>query len=169
MATAPAPLVRKIHFNSLPRDEQFQLRRAAVRQVIDEGMSRRAVARYWGVTRQAVAEWVSDFREVGEAALVTEICGRERKLTKEHFPRLIELLNEGPREAGVDSDLWTLATVAKAIKRHFGVEYQRSAVSELLATIGFTSQRPERRARERNEEEIERWKREEWPEIKKGH
>jgi len=43
----------------------------------------------------------------------------------------------------------------------------RDHIGRLMHSQGWTPQKPERRALERNEEEIERWKQEEWPRIKK--
>jgi transposase len=53
------------------------------------------------------------------------------------------------------------------VEREFGVRYHPDHIGRLMHSLGWTPQKPERRALERNEEEIERWKREEWPRIKK--
>jgi transposase len=57
--------------------------------------------------------------------------------------------------------------VTEVIRRRFGVDYDPSGVWHILRKLGWSSQKPERRARERNEEEIQRWRRERWPHIKK--
>ena len=64
--------------------------------------------------------------------------------------------------------LWTCARVAQVIDREFGVTYHADHVGRLLHSLGFTPQKPRRRARERDEEAIERWRRVDWPRIKKG-
>ncbi len=75
---------------------------------------------------------------------------------------------KGARSHGWPDELWTAKRVAEVIRRHFGVEFHTEHVRKILKErLVWTSQKPERRARERDEEEIERWVREEFPHIKK--
>lgn len=77
------------------------------------------------------------------------------------------MLLKGPQQAGYQTDLWTLQRVAALIDRHFGIQYHAGHVWKLLTALGWSCQKPERRAVERDEEAIARWTREEWPRIKK--
>ena len=61
-----------------------------------------------------------------------------------------------------------LARVRQVIHREFGVTYHVDHVGRLLHALGFTPQKPRRKARERDEAAIEHWRREDWPRIKKG-
>jgi transposase len=63
--------------------------------------------------------------------------------------------------------LWTLPRVAEVIARTFGVRYHPAHVWKILHGEGWSCQKPERRARERNEAAIQRWRTERWPHIKK--
>jgi hypothetical protein len=54
------------------------------------------------------------------------------------------------------------------IRKEFGVLYHPAHVSRLLRALGLSLQKPERRANQREEEAIERWKQERWPELKRG-
>src|SRR5204863_7728957 len=56
----------------------------------------------------------------------------------------------------------------KVIRREFGVSYHPARVSRLLRRLGLSLQKPSRRANQRDEEAIERWKEERWPRLKKG-
>jgi transposase len=80
---------------------------------------------------------------------------------------LESLLVKGPREAGYDSDLWTCARVAEVIKSKFGVSYNTEYVSQLLGKLGWSPQKPESRAIERDEAKILGWRRRTWARIKK--
>lgn len=52
------------------------------------------------------------------------------------------------------------------IRRQFGVTYHPDYVRRLLARrLGWTSHKPQRRDRERNDKEVERWKAGEFPRI----
>ncbi|MBI4587343.1 MAG: winged helix-turn-helix domain-containing protein [Candidatus Rokubacteria bacterium] len=68
---------------------------------------------------------------------------------------------------GYRTDLWTTRRVAEVIRRHFGVRYHPNHVWRLLVGLGCSYQKPERRAQERDEAAIERWKRVRWPAVKK--
>jgi len=58
--------------------------------------------------------------------------------------------------------------VVEVIRKEFGVGYHPAHVSRVLRALGLSLQRPMRRANQREEEAIERWKKERWPELKKG-
>jgi transposase len=69
---------------------------------------------------------------------------------------------------GFDTDLWTLPRVAEVIWRLTGVSYHQGHVWWLLRRHGWSPQRPARRASERDEDAIARWRAEDWPRIKGG-
>jgi transposase len=77
------------------------------------------------------------------------------------------MLLQGPRRHGYRTELWTLARVADLIAAKFGVRYHPSAVWHILRAMGWSCQKPERRARERDELAIQRWRQDDWPRIKK--
>jgi transposase len=88
-------------------------------------------------------------------------------MTPEQKEGLKATLLRGPRAAGFRTDLWTLSRVAQVIESHYGVKYHPGHVWRILRNMGWSPQKPERRARERDEEAIERWREEEWPRIEK--
>jgi transposase len=93
--------------------------------------------------------------------------GRPPKLSASERRRLAALLLRGAQAHGYATDLWTTTRVARVILREFRVRYHRAHVGRLLHALGWSVQKPERRALERNEERIEHWKRNTWPRIKK--
>ena len=58
--------------------------------------------------------------------------------------------------------------MAQVILKEFGVSYHPAHVSRLLREAGLSLQKPARRANQRDEEAIKRWKEERWPSLKKG-
>jgi transposase len=89
-------------------------------------------------------------------------------LTKVQQERLRQLLLRGARAAGHTTELWTLKRIAMLIDRRFGVRYSPVGVWKLLRHgLGWSWQKPERRALQRDDAAIERWKTQEWPHIKK--
>ena len=76
-------------------------------------------------------------------------------------------LEKGPKANGFPTDLWTLARVAEVIERVTGVKYHPGHVWRVLRQMGWSRQRPARRAIERDDEAIEQWVNERWPKVKK--
>jgi transposase len=93
--------------------------------------------------------------------------GRPPRLSKTQKRRLVTLLAQGAPRAGYPTEFWTLPRVAEVIRQEFGVRYHPAHVWKVLTALGWSCQKPERRAVERDEAAIARWKREEWPRIKK--
>jgi transposase len=80
---------------------------------------------------------------------------------------LLAALKQGTRYWGYAQDGWTSPLVRELIEAMFGVEYHVDYVGTLLHDLGWSPQKPEQRARERNERAIARWRRETWPRLKK--
>jgi transposase len=76
-------------------------------------------------------------------------------------------LLKGAKAAGFPTDLWTCPRVAQLIRESFSVTYHVDHVGRLLRDLGWSPQKPQRRAVERDEAEIQRWVKEEWPRVKK--
>jgi transposase len=79
----------------------------------------------------------------------------------------VKLLLKGPMAHGYRTNLWTTARIAELIEREFGVSYHRDHIGRLMHSLKWSHQKPERRALERDEEAIERWKQQGWPRVKK--
>src|ERR1700681_3067796 len=73
----------------------------------------------------------------------------------------------GPEQLGYETPLWTCPRVAHLIEQEFDVHYHEGHVWKILVGLGWSPQRPEGRARERNEEQILNWKKKVWPALKK--
>jgi transposase len=78
-------------------------------------------------------------------------------------------LLRGPTAHGYRTELWTLQRIATVIKEQFGISYRPCHVLKVLPAIGRSCQKPQRRAKERNEPRIQQWLQEDWPRTKKGH
>ena len=122
-----------------------------------------------GVTPGAVVAWRKAYEKKGEAGLVAKPhLGRKPKLSLAQRKKLIRLMKKGPQANGYKTDLWTLPRVAELIHKRFGVRYDPSHVWRILDALDWSAQKPERRARERNEQGIARWRKQDWPRIKKS-
>lgn len=136
--------------------------------LLDQGYTQSQVSRRLGVTPAAVCQWVKARRLGGDKALRAKPhSGRPPALKSKQLTRLEKLLSRGPTRCGYGTELWTLRRVAEVIQKQFGVHYAPSGVWHVLRRMGWSCQKPERRARERSEEAVATWRREDWPRIKK--
>lgn len=134
-----------------------------------EGKGIREVARLVGAAPSAVLGWKRRLDEGGMEALQAKPHpGRPARLTAEQRQELESVLLKGAVAAGFSTDLWTLPRVAQVIERGFGVKYNPGHVWRVLRLMGWSCQKPERRARERNEELIATWRKDRWVEVKKS-
>jgi transposase len=126
------------------------------------------VARRLGVARQVAYRWKDAWDRGGNEALASKgPAGPKPKLTVEQTQQVTEALLAGPVAQGYKTALWTLPRVASLIEDLTGVGYHPGHVWRLLGASGFSCQRPERRAVERDEKAIRRWQRVDWPVLKK--
>jgi transposase len=88
-------------------------------------------------------------------------------LRRKQTERLIRLLVQGAMARGYRTNLWTTARIAQLIEDEFAVRYHTNHIGRLMHRLGWSHQKPERRALERNDAAIEQWKRKKWPRIKK--
>jgi transposase len=148
--------------------KQLERRRQRAIALLKEGRAPVEVARLVGVDRRSVRRWNAAHRIQGVAGLAARpVPGRPSKLTERQREQLEVLLLRGAGASGFESDLWTCPHVARVIGRRFGIRYHVDHIGRLLRSLGWSPQRPTRRALERDEEEIQRWVKQEWPRIKK--
>ena len=148
--------------------EHLEKRRRRAIQLLKKGKSPSEVARAVNSSTSSVWRWRQAYKAEGWEGLRSRpVPGRPSRLSLAHKEELLQILERGPVAAGYKTDLWTLKRVAEVIWRRFRVRYTHCHVWAILHKLGWSCQKPERRARERNEEEIERWRRERWPDIKK--
>jgi transposase len=146
----------------------LERRRLRALALLREGLMPVEVARRVGVDRRSVRRWKAASRRGGQAALRARPApGRPPRLHARHRKRLTAVLLKGARAAGFPTELWTCPRVAVVIEHHFGVPYHADHIGRLLHQLGFSPQKPARRALERDAEAIRRWVHETWPKVKK--
>ena len=143
-------------------------RRVRAARLLQAGHAPAEVAGMVGAPRQTVYRWRGVLESQGlEALRDMSKGGRPARLGAEELSRLQVALLEGPTAHGFGTPLWTLKRVRVFIERKFRVRYSEVHVWRLLGQLGFSSQKPERRARERDEAAIEHWKKRTWRGLKK--
>ena len=148
--------------------EELERRRRRVVQLLDDGESPSDIARIFGCSRSSVYRWDAA-RASPEGLAAKPHPGAHVKLNEKQLGELEAFLKQGALAHGWSTDLWTAKRVAQLVKRCFGIKYHPEGLRLLLKNrLGWTSQKPVRRARERDEVGITRWVREDFPRIKRG-
>jgi len=143
-------------------------RRLRAGRMLLAGKSPPDVARAVGAPRQTVYRW-RQVLAVGGIDALRDMSkgGRPARLGAAELSRLYVALLEGAEVHGFATPLWTLKRVRLWIEREFGVRYSEVHVWRLLGQLGFSNQKPERRALERDAAAIAHWRKHTWPALKK--
>jgi transposase len=118
---------------------------------------------------QTIRAWRRAWNRGGVEALKAKAHpGRVPKLSATQWQEVLSMLACSPKEHGYDpAYLWTTTLIARLIRDRFGVTYHHDYVGEMLHHLGWSCQRPAKRARERDERAIATWRRREWPALLK--
>jgi transposase len=162
LVTAMVPTGARRDFDGMER------RRKRAAQLFRKGKSQADVARELGVSRQSVSRWYADWHAGGASALHgAGRAGRLPQLDDGDIRRVERQLTKGPLAHGYATDMWTLERVGEVIEAQTGVAYHPGHVWRILRRMGWSRQRPARRAVERNDEAIASWVKTDWPRVKK--
>ena len=148
--------------------ERLQARRLRAAELFAVGVRQAEVARQLGVSRQAVSLWHARWQAGGTDALRSRgLTGPTPRLSDQQLATVEQALLKGASANGFVGELWTLDRIATVIGRLTGVRHHPAWVWALLHhRLGWTVQRPVRRAAERDQDAIDRWVKERWPSIK---
>jgi transposase len=148
--------------------DALEYRRRLAIERASEGYSTQEVADFLGVDPSTVRRWLAAFRDRGDAGLaVRPVSGRPSKLTTIQEKIALRWLTESPLHHGFETELWTATRLGQLIHEEFGVALNPRYLSTWLRDRGFTPQKPQRIARERDPKAIAAWLESDWPRIKK--
>jgi len=149
------------------KEELERRRRLGVSRVL-AGYRQATVAKFLGVHPGSVSRWMKAYRRGGDKALAgSDPSGRPPKLTLRQERQVLGWFRHSPKSFGFPTELWTAARVAWVIYRKWRVKFHPRYLSQWLAERRITPQKPRFQAREQDEDEVQRWLREDWPRIKK--
>jgi transposase len=146
--------------------EELERRRRRAVDLVHQGERTTVVARILGVDRSSIFRWRQAAARGADALAARAHPHRPARLTERQLQRLERLLSKGALAHGWPNALWTAARVATVIEREFGIRYHHDHVGRFLRQrLGWTPQKPRRRARERDEAAILDWQAREFPRI----
>lgn len=145
--------------------EQLAKRRQKALDLLKRGKANKEVARQLGTTERSVRRWRADAKHPKKKS--ERRAGKPSYLSSKQIAKLERELLKGAYAYGYAEDYWTLDRIGHVIWELFKVRYVPSGVWRLLSRMGWSNQRVQRLAIQRDEEVIENWKVHQLPRIKK--
>jgi transposase len=148
--------------------QELEQRRLKAVALLKKGLKPPEVAAKLGCVVSAVYRWKDEYGTQGAEALKAKpIPGRPTKLGTKQKQQLTDMLLKGAQSRGYSTELWTQKRIADLVSTRFRVQYHPRYIGQLLHEMGWSCQKPEKQARERDEAAIQQWKLGEWRHIKK--
>jgi len=136
--------------------------------MFEKEISQASVAAQLHVTRSAVCQWHAAWNAKKKDGLLSKgKTGTPPKLNRAQRHTLKKIILSGPKKAGYATDFWTLERIKAVTKKKLKVALGTGSVWRTVIALGFSAQKPVRRAKERNEKAIADWKLKEFPKLKK--
>lgn len=156
----------KIDARKLPRDVLEEKRRQAQR-LRKLGLTRAEIGEIEGVHADTVGRWL----KLDKSNLKVNRGGRKlgdaRLLSADQEKRICaKIIDKTPDQLKLAYALWTRKAVQELIERDTGVQLAIRSVGEYLKRWGMTPQKPQKRAYEQSAPAVQRWLKEDYPEIK---
>lgn len=158
----------KHHHNRALSQEEMEARRLKAVPYFRRTWSERRIAEKLGVSGPTVHAWKVAWKAKGIIGLQSGHYGRVSRLSRKDEPLVRRNILKGASEHGFSGDFWTLKRLTIGVKRWSGVAYEDRSIWHVLHRLGFSCQKPVKRARERDNEKIQTWVTKTWTEIKKG-
>lgn len=159
--------MKKIDGRKLTHKTLEEIRIRAV-LLVEAGESPEQVIKALGFHRSCIYEWIAKYREGGLDALRAKpIPGKKPKLNGKQMRWLYQtIVGKNPLQLRFSFALWTRSMVRELIKRELKVSLSEVQVGRLLRKLGLSPQKPTRKAWQRKEEWVNRWREEEFPAIR---
>ena len=156
------------HPNRARSQKELEARRLRAVPYFKKSWSLRHIGKKLGVSFIAVHQWKTAWQAKGIAGLKAGQYGPVSKLSPAKEKVVRSRILQGAETHGFSGDYWTLNRITDAVKSWTGVRYQNRSVWHVLKRLGFSCQKPVKRAVERDERAIRIWKQKTWPQLKKG-
>ena len=133
--------------------EQLASRRERALRLLQSGQKAAAVAVTVGASERSVRRWRYE-SEHPQPKRKARAVGRACRLSAVQCRRLLAALQRGAYAFGYAEDYWTLDRIAHLSWQLFQIRYRPSGVWYLLQRLGWSCQKPQRRAIQRDDEAI---------------
>jgi len=159
--------MKQKHKPSLSRKDK-EKRRLKAGKMFEKGISQAETARKLKVTPTAVNQWHKAWDKSGSEALKSAgFPGPESELTLKKKKKFKKAILRGPEAYGYETNLWTLPRLRAVMKKVNRIDFSEVWIWHIVRNLGFTPQKPQVKAKQRNEEAITGWKTKTLPGLKK--
>jgi transposase len=142
--------------------------RFRVYELFTRGWTQTAIAAVLGLSQSGVSKILKKAQEQGVDSLHTHTApGRPPQVSPRQVEELRTLLTQGATAHGFVGNVWTSPRVATLLERHFGIHLSDRQVLRILHQMKWSRQKPERKAVQRDEAAITRWRTKRWPSLKR--
>jgi transposase len=145
-----------------------EYRRFRVWEMHRQGYAQQPIADALGLTQSGVSRVLARARDGGQEALChRQAPGPQPRLTAAQRAGVLDCLTRGAEAFGFLGDVWTCGRIAQVIEQECGVHYHPDYIGPLLRSWGWSPQRPQVRATQRNAVAVAEWQGERLPGMKK--
>lgn len=145
---------------------ELERRRRRALELFQQGRRQVDIANFLGVDRTSIYRWRRLAMANPNSLAAQPHPHRPPALTDAQLKALEELLLQGPAAHGWTNHLWTTERVAALIHRHFKIRYHHDHVGRFLRQrLHWSVQKPQRKAKEQDEEAVRHWQSEKFPGI----
>jgi len=160
-------MINHHHPNRALTQKEMEARRMKAAPCFKKRWSERRIGNKLGVSGPTVHEWKVAWEKKGVRGLRAGHYGRVSRLSPKKERSIRKHILEGASKHGFSGDFWTLKRLTSAVKTWTGTVYEDRSIWHVLKRLGFSCQKPVKRARERDEKAIKEWRNETWVAVKK--
>lgn len=151
------------------KPSDYELLRRRCVELKNANWKQKDIATALGLTEGWVSQTLKKHRELGpDGLLARKPPGSRPKLTPDQLSKLVEELERGAPSHGFPGHIWTRSRVNELVGRFFGVSYDPTQVGRILKKLGWSLQKPAKRALQQNKQKVQQWREETVPELKKS-
>lgn len=153
-----------------PKNTRLERERVRIRagKLFVNGRAQAEIARKFKVSRAAVSQWYAAWKKDRKTGLVSRgHPGFPSRLTDKKRNVFKRAILAGPLSHGYTTNLWTLSRLADVMKKCTRVRFGHNRTWQIVRELGFTCQKPQVKAQQRDEKAIKAWKEKRLPGLKK--
>jgi len=147
---------------------QQELRNEIINNLKEQGLTQSQIAKAVNLSPGRVSQILKLIKAAGGEIPRPTYKGAQMKLTDSQIEQLETLLDQGAEANGFEGDIWTGKRVSTLIKVHYKVSYHPNHIPKLLRSLGYSLQKPKTEDFRKDPSEVEKWKKERLPAIKKS-
>lgn len=136
--------------------DAMEARRKKGMALLARGVTQAEVARQCEVSTPTALRWRRALDAKGKQAWKRRPLGQPPKVQEFHRVALVKFLAEGAQAHGFTNDLWTLPRIAAVLEQQTKLRVHPGHLWWVLIQLGWSVQKPEKRATQRDEASIAR-------------